>query len=77
MKVITSGTTLCMLLLLLLLFYDYYDYIIIKRESEVSEAFSLVMKTHNCLRRTYVSSPRIDPHMPFGPGDNEPLPPLE
>ena len=26
------------------------------------EVFSVVMKTHNCLRRTYVSLPRIDAH---------------
>ena len=44
--------------------------IVIKRASEV---FSLVMKTHNCLRSTYVSSPRIDA-LPFSPGHNEPLP---
>ena len=33
--------------------------ILVKR---TSEAFSLVMTTHNCLRHTYVSSPRIDMH---------------
>ena len=35
------------------------DVALIKRASEV---FSIVMKTHNCLRRTYVSSPRLDAH---------------
>ena len=35
---------------------------LIKRVSEASEAFSLVMKTHNYLRSTCVSSPQIDAH---------------
>ena len=46
---------------------------IIERLTDVSEVFSLVMKTHNCLRRTYVSSSRIAT-LPFSPGYHEPLP---
>ena len=38
------------------------NFLVIKRASEASKPFSLVMKTHTCLRHTCMSSPRIDAH---------------